>query len=239
MKQFLIAPVSALTLLLLAGAGARAGTLDPSTLEWTYTFSAEDVAVYTDSLKTAGVSFTDQQTKSAKGSSDIVATNLSILSSADPSSPDKFSSTGGTYKLTLVIANTSEPFSAANPEGGATFTFTGKLGGSMSASNANVTNAFDGGVPLSTPGPLLTGSSPVQGADLGSYHFAVQLVAYTPPGPPDQARVGGISAHVTVTSLDTQVVNSPEPSTLLLSSLGLTFLGGAAWRKRRARLAAA
>jgi hypothetical protein len=38
---------------------------------------------------------------------------------------------------------------------------------------------------------------------------------------------------MTVTGAPTQ--QTPEPSSMLLSGLGLTFLGGAAWRKRKAR----
>ena len=66
--------------------------------------------------------------------------------------------------------------------------------------------------------------------------FTVSLIAYTPPGPPDQSNAGSISAHVSVTT--TQTADLPEPSTMLLSGLGLTFLGGAAWRKRRAKVSA-
>jgi hypothetical protein len=43
--------------------------------------------------------------------------------------------------------------------------------------------------------------------------------------------LGSISAHVNVSSVTPASV--PEPSTMLLSGLGLSFLGGAAWRKRR------
>ena len=87
----------------------------------------------------------------------------------------------------------------------------------MSAENANVANVFN--------------DTSVHNLVLGTYNFAVQLIAYTPPGPPDQSNAGSISAHVTVSNA--QVSSVPEPSTMLLSGLGLSFLGGAAWRKRR------
>ena len=98
-------------------------------------------------------------------------------------------------------------------------TFHGKLDGTLSAESTNLFNTF--------------GPDKKQSVRLGAYNFEVELIAYTPPGPPDQSNAGSIAAHVTVTTITPAQV--PEPSTMLLSGLGLTFLGGAAWRKRRAK----
>jgi len=123
----------------------------------------------------------------------------------------------------------------ATPQGSHTLTFTGGLytkpaeGGQtdegFSSESANVRNKFDD-----------TGKT--QTFDIGSYTFTVELQAYTPPGPPSHASAdhdvaGSISAHVTVTTLSPGQIDSPEPGTLVLSCLGLSFAGGAAWRKRR------
>jgi hypothetical protein len=215
MKRFLIAHASALTLLLLAGASAHATLLTPDNVTWTYNFSPGAPAVLADGNPSAGVTFTNEPTKAATGNSDVVATNLRVFSTAPATSPDVLVSNGA-YKFTLTLTNTSEG------TGPATFTFTGKLGGAFSSESANVTNMF--------------GANNIQSVDLGSFRFTVALVAYTPPGPPDQVQGGAISAHVRISSL--QTASAPEPSTLLLSSLGLTFLGGAAWRRKR-RLALA
>jgi hypothetical protein len=59
----------------------------------------------------------------------------------------------------------------------------------------------------------------------------VGSVFYTPPGPPGSDNSGSISATVTVRPVNIQ--KSPEPSTMVLSVVGLSFLGLSSWRKRR------
>jgi len=214
MKRFLSAHVAALALLLMAGAGARA-SVPPDSIAWTYNFNPAVPAVLADGNPGAGVTFTNEPTKTAVGSSDIVATNLRVFSTATAGTPDTLAGSTN-YALTLVLTvNDGGPHTAS-------LTFTGKLGGAFSAESANVTNTF-----------LDAGPKTVS---LGSYDFTVSLIAYTPPGPPDQSNAGSMSAHVSVTT--TQTADLPEPSTMLLSGLGLTFLGGAAWRKRRAKVSA-
>ena len=210
MKRFFTAHMAALAVVLLAGAAAQANPIPPSQIQWTYNFSPGAPAVLADGNPGAGVTFTNEPTKAATGSSDVVATNLRVFSSAQAGSPDVLVHNGA-YTLTLTLSTTDGTGTHTG-----TLTFTGQLAGSFSSQNSNVSNMF---------GPNTT-----QTLHLGSVNFTVQLVAYTPPGPPDQANAGSISAHVTVGS---RVVDTPEPSTILLSTLGLSFLGGAAWRKRR------
>ena len=59
----------------------------------------------------------------------------------------------------------------------------------------------------------------------GSLAAFVEVTAGDPTGP---GGGGGVT-----------VADVPEPSTMLLAGLGLSFLGGAAWRKRRQTLAKA
>jgi hypothetical protein len=215
MKRILFAHLTALAFVLVAGAGVQAGPIPAGQLQWTYNFSPGAPAVYADGNPSAGVTFTNEPTKTATGSSDVVATNLRVFSAAMATAPDHLT-TNGSYSLNLTLTMTdSHGVHTAN------FHFTGKLSGTFSSENANVSNAF---------GPLAS-----QSINLGvgnTYKFTVALVSYTPPGPPDQANAGSISAHVTVAS-NARTIDTPEPGTLLLSGMGLTFLGGAAWRRRR------
>ena len=217
MKQFLTASVAALALLLMTGMGVRADPT-PSEVSWTYNFSPGAPAVYADGNPTAGVFFTNELTKSGGSSSNYAVTNLSTFSVASATSPDVLI-TNGAYSLSVNLASVD----AAGVHSGS-LTFTGKLTGSFSADNSNIDNVF--------------GPNPTQTLELGSYSFTVSLTSYTPPGPPGSSLLGAIGAHIDVSNLSLPGV--PEPGTMLLSGLGLSFLGGAAWRKRRqARVAVA
>jgi hypothetical protein len=225
MKRLLTAPAAAIAVMLALGAGgAKAAAIPPSSVAWNYNFSPGAPAITADGNSSAGVTFTNEPTKVAVGSSDLVASNLRVFSSATSAAPDVLTS-GGAYSLNLQLSlnDNGTPITK-------TLTFTGKLSGTLSAESVNLVNKF--------------GPHKKQSVDLGQYHFTVELIAATMPGPPDQTNAGSIAAHVTVSAGsggggDPQPAQLPEPSTMLLSSLGLSFLGGAAWRKRRAKVAGA
>jgi len=212
MKRFLTAQLVALALVLLGTTGLRATPLPPAQVSWSYNFAPSAPALFADSNPGAGVTLTNEPSRNAVGDSDIVATNIRVFSAAVAASPDTITGANGNYGLALNLTTVED----AIPHSG-TLTFSGTVSGTFSSENAGLANAY------STASQTLT---------LGSYNFTVALIAYTPPGPPDQANAGSIAAHVTISAV-TPAEKFPEPSSMLLSGLGLTFLGGAAWRKRR------
>jgi len=206
-------PIIAVACALAAGTQARADLI-----KWTYSWDRAPIAV---DAGTGGVGLTSEPTTLAQGNSDVVATNLRIFSSASPSTPDVFGPSDGNYALTMTLKDFTSGQSAA-------LTFKGQLGGSFSFNNANVTNSFKGAL--------------TQSVVLGGNLYTVTLSSFSPPGPPAQSNAGSIGAHVKVSA---NVAGgkppgspNPEPSTLVLSGLGLSCFGGAAWRLRRFKAAA-
>jgi hypothetical protein len=220
MKRFLSASVAALALLLMTGMGVRANPL-PANLSWTYNFTPGAAALTSDSNPGANVSFTNQSTNTAIGNSTIVGTNLRVASTASAAMPDTLTGSNGNYSLTLALATTDDTGLHQ-----ASLTFHGQISGNFSANSSNLMNLF--------------GGDATQTATLGAYTFTVALNAFTPPGPPGQSNAGSIAANVTVTPSAVVAQTTPEPGTMVLSGLALSFFGGAAWRKRRqARVAVA
>ena len=220
MKRSLRLMISTAGLLLLAGTPAWASPSPPPDVQWKYNFTPGQSFVAADSPGTGTVTFTNEPTKSATNSSDVVVTNLRVSSTATADSPDMLSK-NGSWSASLVLTDTASNASK-------TFLFSGKLGGSFSASNANVTDKFTGTTTYNWTAP-------------DGNKYTVSLTAYTPPGPPTASNAGSISANVTVTPANGggHTSGTPEPSTLVLSCLGLAFAGATSWRKRRALAARA
>jgi hypothetical protein len=193
--------------LLVAGANARADKVP-----WTYSWQRDPISIAADAPGSGGVSLTSEALpKQAAGSSDIVATNLRIFSSSTADNPDKLS-TNGFFKLTLTITDNTSGDSG-------TATFSGKLSGTFSAGSSNITAVFD--------------SPTAQILNLGKQDYAITIGPYSPPGPPSASNAGSIAAHVDLKDGGGIITNdAPEPSSIVLGCLGLTFLGGAAGRKR-------
>jgi hypothetical protein len=204
--------------MLFATTSARAGLVPVNQVQWSYNFTPAANAVFADTNPSADVAFTNETTKSVIGNSVVDLTNLRVSSTADPNHPDLLNH-NGSYSISMVLGTSAN----GSPMSG-TLTFKGKLSGNFSSASSNVTNKFD---------PLLS----TQTLTLGAYTFTVTLLPFTPPGPPGSSNAGSIAAFVSLSG-GPHITSVPEPSSMLLSGLGLTFLGGAAWRKRRlARLA--
>jgi hypothetical protein len=185
-------------------------------VSWTYNFGRSPVAVPAGGAGTGGLSLTDESTHQADGTSDIVATNIRAFSSAPRNHPDTF--TNSAYTLSMFLKDNASGIST-------TLVFHGVFNGIISATSANVTTSFTG---------LL-----VQTVKLGANTYTVNLGNFAPPGPPDASNAGSISAHVAVNEIaHGGGGGAPEPSTLLLSCLGLSGLCLAGWRKWRRRSAA-
>jgi len=205
----------ALAVVLVANGTASA---DPSPPSWTYQWTPSPAAITGDPPFSGGVTFTTMAAPiTAAGTSDIVATNLLLFGSATAANPDHFTDGGG-YSLTVHIVDV-----ASGQDGFATFA--GKLTGTFSAQSSNLTNDI-----------LDTVANPqTQVLFLGDNKYTVTMPDnyYSPPGPVGLGSLGSIGARVVVEGSDGQVAETPEPTSLLLSCMGLTLAGAAAWRKRR------
>jgi hypothetical protein len=182
-------------------------------ITWGYNWDRSPVSVAAGS---GGVSFTNEPPNTATGNSDIVATNLQVFSSATVGNPDKFGPSDGHYALTITLSDLHGHTGS--------LTFTGQLQGMFAHDFAGITNHFT----------VLTKS-----ITLGNDLFTVSMIAYSPPGPPSQHNLGSITSHVDVAPAISGGGGTPEPASLLLGGIGLTFFGGAAWRARRRKAAAA
>lgn len=199
------APLILVTLswLLLPSASARGDFI-----RWKYNWSRSPDKVYSDTSNTSYISLTDEQLRTAAGSSDIVATNLKVTSDADPENPATF--TNKAYTLTLFLLDID-----SNKSG--KLDFTGLLNGTVSAMSSNLENAFTG--------------QTIQTLVLGDNLYTVTIGPYTPPGPPGSNNSGAIAAHANVRV--TQIHKTPEPSTILLVLSGVPLMGYRAWRRKR------
>lgn len=156
----------------------------------------------------------------------ILATNINAASSAPKSNPDKWdfnylltvtlTGSGGAGDTALLTFTGHLQATAFNEvQDGQTFTFYNLKDTPTSPQTQSVT--LDGNTVFVN---LPTFASNTLGS---TNNGAVQGFIWATPG-------GGIITPPTN--------NSPEPSTLLLSLLGLSGLGAASWRKWRARVAA-
>jgi hypothetical protein len=197
---------AALALLLAAGTGARADWIP-----WSYNWSRSPGEVLADNPATGGkITLTDEGLHSVIGDSDVVATNLRAYSTATASNPDHF--TNKQYTLTMFLQDTASGQSG-------TVSFTGVFNGTLTATNANITNTY--------LGPT------TQELVLGNNLYTVTIGKYAPPGPPGSVNSGSISAHAAIT-VQSIIQSVPEPASLTLACLALPLLSAPLRGRRRA-----
>jgi hypothetical protein len=193
-----------------------AGQLRADPVAWSYSSSPASGLIAADIGGSGSVTLSGQPLQNAFGNSFIVVSTVSLSSTASPGTPDVMS-TNGSYQLNVFIKDATSGQSN-------TLTFSGKLSGSFSSLSANLSNSFT--------------ALASQTTSLGSNTYTVTLDSFVPPGPPGALIPGAIGAFVSVTAgggNPTPQGNSPEPSSLLLCSLGAAGCGIIGWRRRRVR----
>jgi PEP-CTERM motif-containing protein len=228
-----------LGLMILAATPAWAGLINPNQVDWSYTWVPDQPTIHADGSGTGGIFLTTIGTTTPTAptrsdTSDIIATNMTVTSSAPQASPDLLNH--GNYGFTLNLKDLASGQSSS-------LRFTGFFSGSFSASATNLTNHAT--------------SDTTESVTLGGHTYTV---TFGPVNFPDPGSVGSIGAFVDVgasSGAGTGTVggttggtvgngggngggdggggNSPEPSTLLLACLGMSSLGLASWRKRARR----
>jgi hypothetical protein len=175
---------------------------------WTYNFTPSQNFLLGDT-GTNQVDFTNQGAVTTTGATDVAATNLSIHNG----SSDTF--TSKEYILSLNLSD------GANT---GTLNFKGMMSGTITAGNPSLTNVFE--------------SPTSQQLVLGSDTFTVTASSFTSPNPFGASVKGAIGFHVDVNGGQgtpppppPPTNDVPEPSTLLLTCLGLAGAGFKAWRK--------
>jgi len=188
-------------------------------LNWTYTatFQVPTITVNTPSNGGATVALTDYGTPQPGGTSIAVQAYETTSSSTTPISFNNLK-----YDLALKITD-----SATHDSG--TLHFTGSLTGSLTATTSTVLDSFT---------PVASNSLTLDGH---TYTVKIPTVTLAPPTSPQQNVLASVSVAnaspggVTPGSPPPPPSNgTPEPTSLLLGSLGISILGiGRLWKSRR------
>jgi hypothetical protein len=199
----------AVAALLFAGPSARADFV-----QWRYNWTPSTLKVVSDTSPTTFVQLTNEPigkpSVQVSGDSDIQMTNVKVFSDAARANPDKFDASLPVNFLLRITDVASGAFTD--------LPFQVKFKGDVSADSSHLRVDF-------------LGATAYNDVHLGNNIYTVDGLSFTQPGPPGSDNSGSIAASVTVRPLDIQ--KAPEPSTMVLSTVGLSFLGLASWRKRR------
>jgi len=215
MKRSLSLMVTAVALALAAATQSQA---DPYHYSYNWTASPIDI-----SAGTGGVSLTSNDSGTTTQETDVPAANITVFSAAPSTSPDVIPTPAGGSNSSLTVTLTD-----SNGTGAGTITFTGLLLGKLTHDSSNLTNAVTGVTDETGTHPGQTfGFTIVDGT-----MYVVSYDGFAAPGPEAQHNQGAISFHIAFGPA-LAGLTAPEPSSLLLGCLGLTFLGGVVYRVRR------
>jgi hypothetical protein len=207
MKRSVSVFTGALAALLLAGTSARAADIP-----WSFNWTPSTTKLISSGGPTNYLSISNEPGGTAAGNSNSVATNLRVFSDAPPitlGSPTFTGSTPVGFNLALTDTTSGVVHN---------FLYTIQFGGYINSHAAAVTANF-------------VGPTSFTDVQIGGNLYTVNMPSYTPPGAPGSSNSGSVSVQISVRPVDVQ--KTPEPSTMALSCVGLSFLGLVGWRKRR------
>jgi hypothetical protein len=187
-------------------------------IPWSYQWNANPIVVDADplgphhtpsggiTLTPGAITITGGNPGVAWGSSNIVAVNLTAFTFSPNPDGKPYSFTNSPYRLGVTLTD-------VNSKASGTLNFAGVFDGSLTDSTADLHTRFT--------------SATRQSLILGHHRYTVSLTSYSPPDPPAEGGAGKISAFVNV-----QPVSAPEPSTLVLTGIGLAVAAFSCLRRR-------
>jgi hypothetical protein len=213
MKRSLSFFAAPLATLLLAGTSARAADIP-----WSFNWTPSMTKLISSGGATNYLQISNEPGGTAAGNSNSVATNLKVFSDAPPITLGSPTFTGSSpVSFNLALTDTTSGLVH-------NFLYTVQFGGYINSHAAAVTANFVGPTTFSN-------------VQIGSNLYTVNMPSYTPPGPPGSSNSGSLSVQISVTpgsgGKPPVIQGAPEPSTMALSCVGLSFFGLAGWRKRR------
>jgi len=218
MKRSLSLFTAALALALTATTQSQA-----TPFSYTYNWAASPIAI---PAGTGGVTLTNGTPITTSLETDTAATNLTVFSAAATGSPDVIVPPppgGSNYSLAVTLTDSAGA-------GTGTITFTGLLLGQLTHDSSTLTNSITSSTDdTGTHAGQTFGSVTFDGTQ-----YTVSYNGFAAPGPEAQHNVGSLSFHISFApAIGGGPSPSPEPSSMVLGCLGLSFLGGVVLRARR------
>jgi hypothetical protein len=183
-------------------------------LNWSYTSdpNVPGVAAGGAGSLSSAVALTDFTNKPGGTSIPVIA----YVTASSSASLATFNPKSSTYTLALTITD-----NATHDSG--TLTFTGSVGGTLSATSSTLTNSFSNPTP-----PALT-------LDGHVYNVTIPAAALAPPTSPQQNIFATVHVSDVTGNGGGGVPGVPEPAGLVLGGLGISLLGMGRWWKRLCR----